>query len=314
MIFREDSVGITSFRYLDLQHATKNFSEKLGAGGFGSVFKGFLNDSCAIAVKRLDGSRQGEKQFRAEVRSIGIIQHVNLVKLIGFCTERDSRLLVYEHMQNRSLDSHLFQSNHTEMKLTWTIRYQIALGVAKGLVYLHDSCQDCIIHCDIKPENIVLDASFVPKIADFGMAKFLGRDFSRVLTTMRGTVGYLAPEWISGTVITAKVDVYSYGMILLELISGRRNSGVNSTSDIDVIYFPVLVATKLHKGDVGSLVDQNLHGDISLEQVERAFKVACWCIQDHEFDRPSMAEVVQYLEGFLEVDIPPVPRFLQAIA
>nr|XP_040257142.1 G-type lectin S-receptor-like serine/threonine-protein kinase At2g19130 [Aegilops tauschii subsp. strangulata] len=276
MIFPEDSVGITSFRYLDLKHATKNFSEKLGAGGFGSVFKGFLNDSCAIAVKRLDGSHQGEKQFRAEVRSIGIIQHINLVKLIGFCTEGDSRLLVYELMQNRSLDCHIFESNHTEMELTWSIRYQIALGVAKGLAYLHDSCQDCIIHCDIKPENILLDASFVPKIADFGMAKFLGRDFSRVLTTMRGTVGYLAPEWISGTVITAKVDVYSYGMILLELISGRRNSGGNSTSDIDDVYFPVLVATKLHKGDMGSLVDQNLHGDISLEQVQRAFKVACW--------------------------------------
>ncbi|XP_037481961.1 G-type lectin S-receptor-like serine/threonine-protein kinase At2g19130 [Triticum dicoccoides] len=310
----EGSVGITSFRYLDLQRATKNFSEKLGAGGFGSVFKGFLNDSCAIAVKRLDGACQGEKQFRAEVRSIGVIQHINLVKLIGFCTEGDSRLLVYEHMQNRSLDSHLFQSNHTEMELTWTIRYQIALGVARGLAYLHDSCQDCIIHCDIKPENILLDASFVPKIADFGMAKFLGRDFSRVLTTMRGTIGYLAPEWISGTIITAKVDVYSYGMILLELISGRRNSGGNSASDIDDVYFPVLVANKLQKGDVGSLVDQNLRGDVSLNQVERAFKVACWCIQDHEFHRPKMAEVVQYLEGFVEVDIPPVPRFLQAIA
>ncbi|KAF6998611.1 hypothetical protein CFC21_014718 [Triticum aestivum] len=310
----KDNVGITSFKYLDLQHATKNFSEKLGAGGFGSVFKGFLNDSCAIAVKRLDGARQGEKQFRAEVRSIGIIQHINLVKLIGFCTEGDSRLLVYELMPNRSLDSHLFQSNDTETVLEWSIRYQIAVGVARGLAYLHDNCQDCIIHCDIKPENILLDASFIPKIADFGMAKLLGRDFSRVLTTMRGTIGYLAPEWISGTVITAKVDVYSYGMILLELISGSRNSGGISASNIDDVYFPVLVATKLHKGDMGSLVDQNLRGEFNLEQVERAFKVACWCIQDHEFDRPKMAEVVQYLEGFLEVDIPPVPRFLQAIA
>uniref|UniRef100_A0ACD5UY19 Uncharacterized protein n=1 Tax=Avena sativa TaxID=4498 RepID=A0ACD5UY19_AVESA len=304
--------GIIAFRYINLQRATKNFSEKLGAGGFGAVFKGFLNDSTAIAVKRLDGVCQGEKQFRAEVRSIGIIQHINLLKLVGFCTEGDSRLLVYEHMQNSSLDAHLFGSNATTLK--WSIRYQIAVGVARGLVYLHESCQDCIIHCDIKPENILLDELFVPKIADFGMAKFLGRDFSRVLTTMRGTIGYLAPEWISGTVITAKVDVYSYGMLLLEIVSGKRNSGRQYTTGDDYVYFPVKVVNKLVEGDVASLVDNNLHGDANLEQVERALKVACWCIQDDEFDRPTMGEVVQCLEGLLEVNIPTMPRLLQAVA
>uniref|UniRef100_A0A0D9W4V7 Receptor-like serine/threonine-protein kinase n=1 Tax=Leersia perrieri TaxID=77586 RepID=A0A0D9W4V7_9ORYZ len=304
--------GVIAFRYADLQHATKNFSEKLGAGGFGSVFKGFINESIVIAVKRLDGACQGEKQFRAEVKSIGIIQHINLVKLIGFCCESDRRLLVYEHMPNLSLDTHLFHSNATFLK--WSIRYQIALGVARGLAYLHDSCQDCIIHCDIKPENILLDASFVPKIADFGMAKFLGREFSKVLTTVRGTIGYLAPEWISGTVITSKVDVYSYGMVLLEIISGRRNTSKEFGTRDDYEYFPLLVAHKLLDGDVGSLVDQNLHHDVNLEQVERAFRVACWCIQDREHDRPRMSEVVQYLEGFLEVSIPPVPRLLQSIA
>uniref|UniRef100_A0A0D9ZKN9 Receptor-like serine/threonine-protein kinase n=1 Tax=Oryza glumipatula TaxID=40148 RepID=A0A0D9ZKN9_9ORYZ len=304
--------GVIAFRHADLQHATKNFSDKLGAGGFGSVFKGLLNESTVIAVKRLDGARQGEKQFRAEVGSIGIIQHINLVKLIGFCCEGDRRLLVYEHMPNLSLDTHLFHSDATVLK--WSIRYQIALGVARGLAYLHDSCQDCIIHCDIKPENILLDASFVPKIADFGMAKFLGREFTQVLTTMRGTIGYLAPEWISGTVITSKVDVYSYGMVLLEIISGTRNSSKEFATRDDYEYFPVLVAHKLLDGDAGSLVDQNLHGDVDLEQVERAFRVACWCIQDNELDRPTMSEVVQYLEGLLEVGIPPVPRLLQAIA
>jgi serine/threonine protein kinase len=304
--------GIIMFRYADLQRATNNFSEKLGSGGFGSVFKGHLNDSSAIAVKRLDGALQGEKQFRAEVRSIGTIQHINLVKLIGFCTEGDRRLIVYEYMPNRSLDVHLFDSSATGLK--WSIRYQIALGVARGLVYLHDNCRDCIIDCDIKPENILLDASFVPKIADFGMAKFLGRDFSRVLTTMRGTIGYLAPEWLGGTVITAKIDVYSYGMVLLEILSGKRNSGRQCTTGDDYDYFPVKVANKLLEGNVGSLVDSNIPGDVHLEQVERAFKTACWCIQDDEFDRPTMGQVVQYLEGFLEVDIPPMPRLLQAIA
>ncbi|KAL6880130.1 hypothetical protein ACP4OV_011695 [Aristida adscensionis] len=309
----DEGVGIISFRYVDLQHATKNFSDKLGGGSFGSVFKGYLSDSVVVAVKRLDGACQGEKQFRAEVSSIGIIQNVNLVKLVGFCCEGDKRLLVYEHMPNRSLDAHLFR-NHDSV-LNWTIRYQIALGVARGLAYLHHGCRDCIIHCDIKPENILLDVSFVPKIADFGMAKFIGRNFSRAVTTMRGTMGYLAPEWISGMAITSKVDVYSYGMLLLEIISGSRNSGEVSSSDSgDVRYFPVHVAHKLLEGDVGSLVDANVNGDVKLEEVERLCKVACWCIQDNDFARPTMGEVVQFLEGVCEPDIPPVPRLLNAIA
>ncbi|KAL6651805.1 hypothetical protein ACP70R_010730 [Stipagrostis hirtigluma subsp. patula] len=216
-------------------------------------------------------------------------------------------------MPNRSLDAHLFQNNVAV--LTWSVRYQIALGIARGLAYLHESCRDCIIHCDIKPENILLDASFVPKIADFGMAKFLGRDFSRALTTMRGTIGYLAPEWISGTAITSKVDVYSYGMVLLEIISGTRNSGKESLSRGDhADYFPVHVVHKLLDSDVASLVDGNLEGDVDLKEIERACKVACWCIQDNEFDRPTMVEVVQFLEGILEPTMPPMPRLLHAIA
>jgi len=308
----QGGIGITAFRYVDMKRATKNFSEKLGVGGFGSVFKGRLSDSVAIAVKCLDGAHQGEKQFRSEVSSIGIIQHVNLVKLIGFCSEGDRRLLVYEYMPNRSLDAHLFQSHGAV--LDWNIRYQIALGVARGLAYLHHSCRDCIIHCDIKPQNILLDASFTPKIADFGMAKFLGRDFSRVVTTMRGTIGYLAPEWISGTDITSKVDVYSYGMVLLEIISGRRNSSKESfTDDEHARYFPVQVMDKLLNGGIGSLVDANVLGDVNLDQVERVCKVACWCIQDNEFDRPTMVEVVKFLEGLSEPDMPPVPRLLHAM-
>ncbi|KQJ99097.1 G-type lectin S-receptor-like serine/threonine-protein kinase At2g19130 [Brachypodium distachyon] len=307
------SGGIIVFRYTDLVHATKNFSEKLGAGGFGSVYKGALSDSTTIAVKRLDGIRQGEKQFRAEVSSIGLIQHINLVKLIGFCCEGDNRLLVYEHMLNGSLDAHLFESNAAV--LNWNTRYQLALGVARGLSYLHQSCHECIIHCDIKPENILLDASFVPKVADFGLAAFVGRDFSRVKATFRGTAGYLAPEWLSGVAITPKVDVYSFGMVLLEIISGRRNSpGSCSSNNNHVEYFPVLAISKLQGGDVRSLMDPQLHfGDLNLEQAERACKVACWCIQDNESDRPTMGEVVRVLEGLQEIDMPPMPRLLAAI-
>jgi hypothetical protein len=306
--------GIVAFRYTDLSHATKNFSEMLGGGGFGSVFKGVLSDSTPIAVKRLDGARQGEKQFRAEVGSIGKIQHINLVKLIGFCSEGDKRLLVYEHMSNGSLDAHLFQSNSTV--LSWSTRHQIAIGVARGLSYLHQSCCECIIHCDVKPENILLDSSYVPKIADFGMAAIVGRDFSRVLTTFRGTAGYLAPEWLSGVAITPKVDVYSFGMVLLEIISGRRNSPnqVYTSNSNHVDFFPVLAVSKLHEGDVTSLVDPQLNGDFNFEDAKRLCKVACWCIQDDECGRPTMGEVVQVLEGLQELlDMPPMPRLLAAL-
>ena len=306
------SGGVLAFTYVDLQRATKSFSEKLGGGGFGNVFKGILSDSTGIAVKTLTGACQGEKQFRAEVSTIGMIQHVNLVKLIGFCSEGDRRIIVYEYMQNRSLDVHLFRSNGTI--LNWGTRYQIAIGIAKGLSYLHESCRECIIHCDVKPENILLDTSFVPKIADFGMAKLLGRDFSRVLTTMRGTIGYLAPEWISGVPITQKVDVYSYGMLLLEIVSGRRNKSEEcETSGDHAVYFPLKAARKVHEEDFGSLIDHQLLGEINTEEVERACKVACWCIQDNEFDRPTMGNVVQVLEGLVDLGMPPVPRLLETI-
>uniref|UniRef100_A0ACD5UY80 Uncharacterized protein n=2 Tax=Avena sativa TaxID=4498 RepID=A0ACD5UY80_AVESA len=312
--------GIIAFRYTDLVRATKSFSEKLGGGGFGSVYKGVLSDSkTTIAVKKLDGASQGEKQFRAEVSSIGLIQHINLVKLIGFCCEGDHRLLVYEHMLNGSLNSHLFMKSNNSVVLSWNTRYQIALGVARGLSYLHQSCHECIIHCDVKPENILVDASFVPKVADFGLAAFVGRDFSRILTTFRGTAGYLAPEWLSGVAITPKIDVYGFGMVLMEIISGRRNSSpetsdnTSSSSSYDVEYFPVQAISKLHIGDVRGLVDPQLHGDFNLEEVERVCKVACWCIQDNEFDRPTMSEVVHVLEGLQEIDIPSMPRLLAAI-
>ncbi|BAF27835.2 Os11g0208700 [Oryza sativa Japonica Group] len=201
-----------------------SITEKLGSGGFGSVFKGVLSDSTTIAVKRLDG---------------------------------DKRLLVYEHMINGSLDAHLFHSNGAV--LDWSTRHQIAIGVARGLSYLHESCHECIIHCDIKPENILVEASFAPKIADCGMAAFVRRDFSRVLTTFRGTKG------------------------------------------------------KLHEGSVQNLLDPELHGDFNLEEAERVCKVACWCIQENEIDRPTMAEVVRFLEGLQEIDMPPMPRLLAAI-
>ncbi|VAH82918.1 unnamed protein product [Triticum turgidum subsp. durum] len=307
--------SLMALTYRDMQSVTNNFSDKLGGGSFGSVFKGSLPDATAtlVAVKKLEGVRQGEKQFRAEVSTIGTIQHVNLIRLLGFCSEGTRRLLVYEHMPNGSLDRHLFGSSSSPGHgvLSWETRYQIALGIARGLDYLHDKCRDCIIHCDIKPENILLDDAFAVKVADFGLAKLMGRDISRVLTTMRGTVGYLAPEWITGTAITAKADVFSYGMLLFEIVSGRRN--VEQRPDGTVDFFPSTAASRLLDGDVKSTVDRRLDGHADIGEVERACKVACWCVQDEEGARPSMGTVVQALEGLVDVTMPPVPRMLKVL-
>ncbi|KAK9133717.1 hypothetical protein Scep_013245 [Stephania cephalantha] len=303
---------LTAFRYKDLKIATKNFSNKLGSGGFGSVFKGTLPDSTAIAVKKLEGISQDQKQFRNEVSTIGIIQHVNLVRLRGFCSEGRKKMLVYDLMPNGSLDKHLLHQNHSRV-LNWRQRYIIAIGIARGLAYLHEKCRDCIIHCDIKPENILLDADFSPKVADFGLAKLLGHEFSRVLTTMRGTVGYLAPEWTSGVAITAKDDVYSYGMVLFEIISGRRN--LKQSNDGKVRFYPTWAARKvISEGQpVLSILDNNLEGMANIEELTRAFRVACWCIQEEENQRPSMGQVVHILEGHLEVNPPPIQMHLQAM-
>ncbi|KAI3795390.1 hypothetical protein L1987_38042 [Smallanthus sonchifolius] len=299
--------SLVSFVYRDLQTATKNFSEKLGGGGFGSVFKGTLPDSSVVAVKKLESVTQGEKQFRTEVSTIGTIQHVNLVRLRGFCSEGNSKLLVYDYMPNGSLDAHLFSSVKL---LDWKTRYQIALGTARGLVYLHEKCRDCIIHCDIKPENVLLDADLCPKVADFGLAKLVGRDFSRVLTTMRGTRGYLAPEWLSGVAITTKADVYSYGMMIFEFISGRRNS--EQSEDGKNKFFPMQLAnTLIDGGDILTLLDPRLQGEASLEELSKLCKVACWCIQDDEENRPAMSQVEQILDGVLDVNMPPKPQALQ---
>ncbi|KAK4397954.1 G-type lectin S-receptor-like serine/threonine-protein kinase [Sesamum angolense] len=271
--------SLVAFAYKDLQNATKNFSEKLGGGGFGSVFKGTLPDSSVIAVKKLESISQGEKQFRTEVSTIGTIQHVNLVRLRGFCSEGSKKLLVYDYMENSSLNSHLFHADESKV-LEWRTRYEIALGVARGLSYLHEKCRDCIIHCDIKPENILLDAEFCPKVADFGLAKLVG----------------------------PKADVY-YGM-LFELVSGRRNS--ENSEDGKVKFYPAFAArVTVDGGDVLGLLDPLLDGNADVEEVLKVCKVASWCIQDDENTRPSMGQVVQILEGLMDVNLPPIPRSLQ---
>ncbi|KAG0483910.1 hypothetical protein HPP92_011994 [Vanilla planifolia] len=210
-------------------------------------------------------------------------------------------------MPKGSLDAHLFLNESTE--LDWELRFQIILGTARGLAYLHEECRECIVHCDVKPDNVLLDAEFNPKVSDFGMAKLIGRDFSKVLTTMRGTIGYLAPEWIAGMPITPKVDVYSFGMMVFEVISGKRNN--MHSEDGSMAFFPFWAAKKVVEGSVVSLLDARLKGVVDLEQVTRVSRIACWCIQDLESQRPSMGKIVQILEGALDVDEPPLPLSLQ---
>ncbi|GLJ13986.1 hypothetical protein SUGI_0223600 [Cryptomeria japonica] len=295
------TTSLRMFTYTELKIATGNFKNKLGSGGFGSVFKGILTDTTLVAVKKLEGSRIAEKQFRAEINSVGNIHHVNLIRLRGFCAQGSHRLLVYDCMPNGSLNSFLFNRNSESQgkTLDWKSRFGIALGIARALHYLHEECRDRIIHGDIKPENILLDADYSPKLGDFGLAKLLGRDFSHVLTTTRGTRGYLAPEWISGLPITPKVDVYSFGMTLLEIISGRRNLDL-SVQESSRYYFPAWAATEIQQGSMMNIVDKRIVNNACVEEVRRATLVSLLCIQNDENARPSMGQVVHMLEGITE--------------
>lgn len=313
-------LNLKVFTYKELNGVTRGFLEKLGHGGFGVVFRGELSNSTLVAVKRLERPGSGEKEFRAEVCTIGNIQHVNLVRLRGFCSENSHRLLVYDYMPNGPLSAFLIPDSPN---LCWDVRFRVAVGTAKGIAYLHEECRDCIIHCDIKPENILLDSDYIAKVSDFGLAKLVGRDFSRVLATMRGTWGYVAPEWISGMAITPKADVYSYGMTLLELIGGRRNvqapqsagngNAFSEGRDGEKWFFPPWAAHRIIEGNVAAIVDSRLGVAYNLEEANRLALVAIWCIQDEEEMRPTMGMVVKMLEGVVEVTIPPPPKLIQSI-
>ncbi|XP_059658153.1 G-type lectin S-receptor-like serine/threonine-protein kinase SD2-5 [Cornus florida] len=291
------------FTYRDLLTATNNFSVKLGQGGFGSVYQGVLPDGTRVAVKKLEGIGQGKKEFRAEVSIIGSIHHIHLVRLKGFCAEGTHRLLAYEYMANNSLDKWIFKKNNEDFMLDWETRFNIALGTAKGLAYLHEDCDVKIVHCDIKPENVLLDDKYIAKVSDFGLAKLMTREQSHVFTTLRGTRGYLAPEWITSYAISEKSDVYSYGMVLLEIIAGRKS--YEPTESSEKSHFPSYAYKMLEEGKLRDILDSKLKIDEKDERVSIAVKVALWCIQDDMYLRPPMTRVVQMLEGICAVPTPP---------
>lgn len=297
------------YTYRDLLTATEGFKNILGEGGSGQVYRGILPGGVKVAVKMLQSAHQGDKEFRTEVATIGNIHHINLVRLRGFCLEGVHRLLVYEYMLNGSLDQWLFMDDPTSTRfLNWPARFNIAMGTAKGLAYLHHDCQERIVHLDIKPQNILLDDLFNAKVSDFGLAKLMSRlDASQVVTQMRGTPGYLAPEWLIFSAVTDKSDVYSYGMVLLEILSGRRNVSPEE-SDVEKQYFPKWACRKIEEGSsVAEIVDPRLVplSEPELQQADRVLRVAMVCIQEDMLARPSMPMVVQMLEGLIQIPRPP---------
>ncbi|CAH9147600.1 unnamed protein product [Cuscuta epithymum] len=286
----------TRFSFDDLKTATQNFSLKLGEGGFGSVFQGSLKDGTKVAVKWLDGIGQVKKSFLAEVETMGNIHHVNLVRLVGFCAENSHRLLVYEYMVNGSLEKWIYKGSQ-EPSVDWNCRRKIVVDIAKGLSYLHEDCRQKILHLDIKPQNILLDENFNAKLSDFGLAKLISRDQAEVVTTMRGTPGYLAPEWLS-SIITEKVDVYSFGIVVLEILCGRKN--FERSMPEEQMHLLSLFKSKAEEGKTLDIIDDMQFNE---SEVVLMLRVASWCLQSDYVNRPSMSMVVNVLEGLVDVDI-----------
>ena len=297
------------FSYSELKKATKGFSEAIGRGGGGTVYKGVLSDSRVVAIKRLHQvANQGESEFLAEVSIIGRLNHMNLIGMLGYCAEGKHRLLVYEYMENGSLAQNLSSSSNV---LDWSKRYSIALGTAKGLAYLHEECLEWILHCDIKPQNILLDSDYQPKVADFGLCKLLNRNsnldnssFSRI----RGTRGYMAPEWVFNLPITSKVDVYSYGIVVLEMITGRSpTTGVQITElEAKSPHHGRLVTWVREKRKKGSemgsswvdqIVDPALGSDYDMNKMEMLATMALECVEEEKDVRPTMSHVAERLQS-----------------
>ena len=212
------AIRFRKFTYAELKKATRNFTEEIGRGAGGIVYKGVLSDNQVAAIKRLNKANQGEGEFLAEVSIIGRINHMNLIEMWGYCAEGKHRLLVYEYMEHGSLANNLSAN-----ALDWEKRFQIIVGTAKGLAYLHEDCLDWILHCDVKPQNILLDSNYQPKVADFGLSKLQNRGILKnsSFSNIRGTRGYMAPEWVFNLPITSKVDVYSYGIVVLEMVTRK---------------------------------------------------------------------------------------------
>ncbi|EYU40249.1 hypothetical protein MIMGU_mgv1a0233662mg, partial [Erythranthe guttata] len=295
------------FSYSDITRMTHQFRDKLGEGCYGVVYKGKLNNEIDVAVKVLNNSKGNGEEFVNEVSTIGRIHHVNIVRLVGFCADGFRRALVYEFLPNDSLEKIIFQPASNKISLDWEKLKDIVQGIARGIEYLHEGCDQQILNFDIKPQNVLLDHNFNPKICDFGLAKLCSKEQSAVtMTAARGTMGYIAPEVLSRTFgrVSYKSDVYSFGMLLLEMVGGRKNEdrNVNNTSPV---YFPQWIYNHINAEDNPLWEQIDEEGNSIARKLSI---VGLWCIQWCPTDRPSMKVVVQMLEGDNgDLTMPPNP-------
>ncbi|KAF8091613.1 hypothetical protein N665_0441s0020 [Sinapis alba] len=301
-------IPLKEYSYANVERITNSFAEVVGKGGFGTVYRGTLGDGRSVAVKVLKDSKDNNgEDFINEVASMSQTSHVNIVTLLGFCSEGPNKAILYEFMENGSLDKLITSMRSSNMD--WTALFRIALGVARGLEYLHHGCRTRIVHFDIKPHNVLLDNDLCPKVSDFGLAKLCERKESMLsLLDTRGTIGYIAPEVFSKVYgrVSHKSDVYSYGMLVLEMIGARIKTD-DTSSSTSSMYFPDWIYKDLEKGNNQNL-DEN---GINSEEVDIAKKmtlVGLWCIQSWPSNRPPMNRVVEMMEGNLNaLELPPKP-------
>jgi len=298
LYLQQNNLMPIGYSYKQIKKMVRGFKEKLGEGGFGTVFKGNLRSGPCVAIKMLVKSKGNGQDFINEVASIGRIHHLNVVQLLGFCFEGSKRALVYEFMPNGSLDKFIF-SKEGSKKLSCSQIHDISIGVARGIAYLHHGCEMKILHFDIKPHNILLDENFIPKISDFGLAKLYPLENSIVtMTAARGTIGYMAPELFYKNIggVSYKADVYSFGMLLMEMASKRKNLNAKAEHSSQ-LYFPFWIYDQF--GQEGEIEIE----DVTEEEnkiLKKMIVVALWCIQLKPDDRPSMNKVVEMLEGDVE--------------
>ncbi|CAN6251525.1 unnamed protein product [Urochloa humidicola] len=293
--------------------ATQNFAEgnKLGEGGFGQVYKGLMPDGQEIAVKRLArGSKQGLRELKNELLLVAKLQHRNLVKLIGACLDGDEKLLVYEYIPNKSLDTFIYDEEKRD-ELAWDTRYRIICGIARGLVYLHDESRVKVIHRDLKPSNILLEMDMNPKISDFGLASVFEDDHSKHITRrVAGTYGYMAPEYAVLGHVSTKSDVFSFGVIILEIVTGRRNS-VSSSDTMMAQHLLSYVWENWTRGTITGIVDPSLQHNCAENMVLKCAHIGLLCVQENSSDRPSMSDVILMLVGrSTTLPAPSRPAFL----
>ncbi|KAK9057869.1 hypothetical protein SSX86_022708 [Deinandra increscens subsp. villosa] len=299
-----------SFSFNELKTATRNFNatSKVGEGGFGPVYKGKLRDGTVVAVKQLSSySRQGNREFLNEIGVISCLQHPNLVKLHGCCIEGDQLLLVYEYMENNNLANALFGSNESGMMLDWPTRFKICVGIARGLAFLHEESRLKIVHRDIKATNVLLDKDLIPKISDFGLARLHDEDDkTHVSTRVAGTIGYMAPEYALWGHLSDKADVYSFGVLALEIVSGKNNNKyIPNNESVCLLDWACRLQTR---NQYDELFDERLESKIKKEEAESVVKVSILCTNGSPALRPTMSEVVNMLEGRISIPDAPPPE------